>query len=58
MGVPQALNSGKPVPAAAPSSPVTAALRELGALVDGAPPPASRGLLSRLLSAGAKKGKS
>jgi pilus assembly protein CpaE len=53
--VPQALNSGKPVPATAPASPVTAALRELGALVDGAQKAAPRGLLSRLFARGAKK---
>jgi pilus assembly protein CpaE len=58
VAVPQALNSGKPVPAAAPSSPVTAALRQLGALVDGAPRVASRGLLSRLLAPGRRKDKS
>jgi pilus assembly protein CpaE len=56
--VPQSLNSGKPVPAAAPASPVTAALRELSALVDGAPPPAPRGLLARLFAPSANKGKS
>ena len=53
--VPQALNSGKPVPATAPASPVTAALRELGALVDGAQRAAPRGLLSRLFARGAGK---
>jgi pilus assembly protein CpaE len=58
VAVPQALNSGKPVPAAAPSSPVTAALRQLGALVDGAPRVASRGLLSRLLAPDRRKNKS
>jgi pilus assembly protein CpaE len=56
--VPQAINSGKPVPAAAPSSPVTAALRKLAALVDGAPQAGPRRLLSRLFSPGAKKVKS
>jgi len=53
--VPHALNSGKPVPAAAPSSPVTAALRELALLVDGGGPAASRGLLSRFFSPRTKK---
>jgi pilus assembly protein CpaE len=56
IAVPQALNSGKPVPASAPASPVTAALRELEAQVDGKSEAASGGLLSRLLAIGAKKG--
>ncbi len=55
VAVPQALNAGKPVPAAAPASPVTAALRELGALIDGAQRAAPRGLLSRLFARGANK---
>lgn len=54
--VPQAINSGKPVPASAPTSPVTAALRELITQVDGESKAVQRGLLSRLLAAGAKKG--
>jgi len=54
--VPQAINSGKPVPASAPSSPVMAALRELVTQVDGESQAARRGLLSRLLASGAKKG--
>jgi pilus assembly protein CpaE len=56
IAVPQALNSGKPVPASAPTSPVTAALRELGTQVDGESKAARGGLLSRLLAVGAKKG--
>jgi pilus assembly protein CpaE len=56
IAVPQALNSGKPVPDAAPSSPVTAVLRELGALIDGAPLAVRGGLLSRLLASGVRKG--
>jgi Flp pilus assembly CpaE family ATPase len=56
VAVPQALNSGKPLPASAPSSPVTAALRELATQVDGESKTARPGLLSRLLAAGAKKG--
>jgi pilus assembly protein CpaE len=54
--VPQAINSGKPVPASAPISPVTAALRELATQVDGGSNAAPKGLLSRLLAIGAKKG--
>jgi pilus assembly protein CpaE len=53
--VPHALNAGKPVPAAAPGSPVTVALRELAALVEGGGRAAPRGLLSRLFSPRAKK---
>ena len=56
VAVPQAINSGKPVPASAPSSPVTAALRELVTQVDGESQAVRRGLLSRLLASGAKKG--
>jgi pilus assembly protein CpaE len=56
VAVPQAVNSGKPVPASAPSSPVTAALRDLVTQVDGESQAARPGLLSRLLAAGAKKG--
>jgi pilus assembly protein CpaE len=56
VAVPQAINSGKPVPASAPTSPATAALRELATQVDGESKTARRGLLSRLLAAGAKKG--
>jgi len=56
VAVPQAINSGKPVPASAPSSPVTAVLRELATQVDGESKAARRGLLSRLLASGAKKG--
>jgi len=56
VAVPQAINSGKPVPASAPSSPVMAALRELVTQVDGESQAARRGLLSRLLASGAKKG--
>ncbi len=56
VAVPQAINSGKPVPASAPSSPVTAALRELATQVDGESKAARPGLLSRLLASGAKKG--
>jgi len=56
IAVPQALNSGKPVPASAPTSPVTAALRELEAQIDGKSEAAQGGLLSRLLAIGAKKG--
>ncbi len=52
--VPQALNTGKSVPAAFPASPVTAALRELGVILDGEQRAARRGLLARFL----KKGKS
>jgi pilus assembly protein CpaE len=47
--VPEALNTGKPVPAAFPASPAAVALGELSALINGAPPPAPRSLLSRLL---------
>jgi pilus assembly protein CpaE len=54
--VPQAINSGKPVPASAPTSPVTTALRELATQVDGESKAAPKGLLSRLLAVGAKKG--
>jgi pilus assembly protein CpaE len=56
VAVPQALNSGKPVPASAPTSPVTAALRELETQLDGKSEAARGGLLSRLLAKGAKKG--
>lgn len=56
VAVPQAVNSGKPVPASAPTSPVTAALRELETQVDGKSEAAPGGLLSRLLAIGAKKG--
>ena len=56
VAVPQALNSGKPVPASAQASPVTAALRELETQVDGESKAAQGGLLSRLLAIGAKKG--
>lgn len=56
VAVPQALNSGKPVPASAPTSPATVALRELETQVDGESKAAQGGLLSRLLAIGAKKG--
>jgi len=56
VAVPQAVNSGKPVPASAPTSPVTAALKELETQVDGESKAAQGGLLSRLLAIGAKKG--
>jgi pilus assembly protein CpaE len=47
--VPESLNTGKAVPAAFPASPAAVALGELSALIDGAPPPPPRGLLSRFL---------
>lgn len=57
--VPQALNTGKSVPAASPASPATAALRDLIGMLDGAPPPEPRSLFARILgSAAPKKGRS
>lgn len=50
--VPQALNTGKPVPAAFPASPVTAALREFVVTLDGGVQSAPRGLLARFLKKG------
>lgn len=50
--VPQALNTGKPVPAVFPASPVTAALRELTVCLDGGVRSAPRGLLARFLRKG------
>ena len=53
--VPGALNSGKAVPAAFPTSPATAALGELSALIEGAPPPVPRGLFARILTPARQK---
>jgi pilus assembly protein CpaE len=53
--VPTALNTGKPVPAAFPTSPAAVALSELSAIVSGAPPPPPRGLLARMLTPAVKK---
>ncbi len=49
--VPRALNAGKPVPAAAPNSPVTLALRDLAGMLDRKSEPQPKRLLSRLLGA-------
>ncbi|MDB5394237.1 MAG: hypothetical protein JWM91_1743 [Rhodospirillales bacterium] len=47
--VPGALNTGKAVPAAFPTSPAAVALGELSAIIGGATPPPPRSLLARIL---------
>jgi Flp pilus assembly CpaE family ATPase len=56
--VPNALNSGKAVPAAAPTSPVAVALGELAQMLETEEAKPQKRLLARFLGGRAKEGKS